>query len=214
MQGATKFSNVLIKPICYVSIHAPYAGSDVILYGNKWATLELFQSTPPMQGATSRSCHSKDSTMVSIHAPYAGSDIDNDGLFVPNDVSIHAPYAGSDPSPRPSVSAHLCFNPRPLCRERHANCLPRSTEHGFQSTPPMQGATLNAINTQLRYQFQSTPPMQGATENRAYYNPVKGGFNPRPLCRERLHASWCPPCRFYVSIHAPYAGSDMIHQYR
>ena len=22
------------------------------------------------------------------------------------------------------------------------------------------------------------------------------------------HASWCPPCRFYISIHTPHAGSD------
>ena len=56
-----------------VSIHAPYAGSDVD-----------FSLTSPAVG-------------VSIHAPYAGSDgHESDNIPRIHRVSIHAPYAGSD----------------------------------------------------------------------------------------------------------------------
>ena len=36
------------------------------------------------------------------------------------DVSIHAPYAGSDEVTSLTLTLGAGFNPRPLCRERHA----------------------------------------------------------------------------------------------
>ena len=79
-----------------VSIHAPYAGSDKMVLGSNQAALPgfnprplcrerpvtraviwshtMFQSTPPMQGATKDSNPLKGVWQVSIHAPYAGSD--------------------------------------------------------------------------------------------------------------------------------------------
>ena len=124
-------------------------------------------------------------------------------------VSIHAPYAGSDAHGR---WAFLC------------NAV-------FQSTPPMQGATLPVIYISGQYRFQSTPPMQGATFIGHHLCYTTQGFNPRPLCRERpgcVCSAGSPARRFNprplcrerlryniftryidkVSIHAPYAGSD------
>ena len=56
-----------------------------------------FQSTPPMQGATTND--------------YAAT--------MSRDVSIHAPYAGSDRDGQRQRNGESGFNPRPLCRERH-----------------------------------------------------------------------------------------------
>ena len=57
----------------YVSIHAPYAGSD-----------SVYLFPVPNLG-------------VSIHAPYAGSDtLPQCPTVYRHIVSIHAPYAGSD----------------------------------------------------------------------------------------------------------------------
>ena len=75
MQGAT-ICHSNRKRRSVVSIHAPYAGSDVKITSTpKLKELE-FQSTPPMQGATLRARTVKQlPKYVSIHAPYAGSDI-------------------------------------------------------------------------------------------------------------------------------------------
>ena len=59
--------------IGFVSIHAPYAGSDVAGY-TPGVYANLFQSTPPMQGATELLFFQVGAFQVSIHAPYAGSD--------------------------------------------------------------------------------------------------------------------------------------------
>ena len=59
--------------------------------------IEVFQSTPPMQGATIQRLLKHFTVYVSIHAPYAGSDnIPGRSISVSRYVSIHAPYAGSD----------------------------------------------------------------------------------------------------------------------
>ena len=75
MQGATLLvCHFSINP--YVSIHAPYAGSDAAGY-TPGVYANLFQSTPPMQGATQAIASGKKVIFVSIHAPYAGSDAGN-----------------------------------------------------------------------------------------------------------------------------------------
>ena len=125
-------------------------------------------------------------------------------------VSIHAPYAGSDFYQDLCCCQDKGFNPRPLCRER------RSRERavypslsGFQSTPPMQGATDSATRILTgEEEFQSTPPMQGATVRR---------FLCHDICVVSIHAPYAgsdagergETLWKYVSIHAPYAGSDV-----
>ena len=102
-------------------------------------------------------------------------------------VSIHAPYAGSDKGYEMYYVDDL----------------------GFQSTPPMQGATPADYAAQYGYQFQSTPPMQGATPSRIRQQSSQCCFNPRPLCRERPYGLSLKINNKNVSIHAPYAGSDL-----
>ena len=83
-------------------------------------------------------------------------------------ISIHAPRAGSDVIFSPSSSIRCYFNPRPPCGERPGGarrwrCLPhfnprppcgerrcwritrRKPPLGFQSTPPVRGATAHSL---------------------------------------------------------------------
>ena len=95
MQGATQsVSKAEAKE--KVSIHAPYAGSDLEesqIAGN----LAGFNPRPLCRERHNRWMERIHRRYVSIHAPYAGSDrIEMDGNETGFGVSIHAPYAGSD----------------------------------------------------------------------------------------------------------------------
>ena len=126
-----------------------------------------FQSTPPVQGATS---------CMAFAAVTA------------SDISIHAPCAGGDALSLLARRSALYFNPRPLCRGRLTPHAGTSSYLIFQSTPPVQGATLRPTTYAAgRKRFQSTPPVQGATQ------PV--------------HVHSVIECM--ISIHAPCAGGDL-----
>ena len=128
-----------------ISIHAPRGGSDVrnfvcsvlpLLYFNPRSprgerldevlpgdTFEIFQSTLPAGGATSRlkSCEEA-SDCISIHAPRGGSDLPFRAYCLIWNISIHAPRGGSDQHllifcPFPSLD----FNPRSPRGERPAD---------------------------------------------------------------------------------------------
>ena len=79
-----------------VSIHAPRVGSDLKPLKDKLVEL-MFQSTPPVWGATYLLQYVPEAIKVSIHAPRVGSDTYR--LLM-----------------RPLIR---CFNPRPPCGERH-----------------------------------------------------------------------------------------------
>ena len=147
---------------------------------------------------------------ISIHAPRAGGDekalID---LTVQQAISIHAPRAGGDGR-----------------RSMQSNC-----KGGFQSTPPVRGATARQICEGVsrvisihapraggdcckrmiqkkRRKFQSTPPVRGATMRSMLAHQAEQDFNPRPPCGGRPSPyagdSWAER----ISIHAPRAGGD------
>ena len=124
-----------------VSIHAPYAGSDKVKHSREFI-ITTFQSTPPMQGATEilegmLYCIQSFNPRPLCRERPAFMSVELDEL----QVSIHAPYAGSDNNGS----------------RRNYNGV------GFQSTPPMQGATRAVTLYAKADMFQSTPPMQGAT---------------------------------------------------
>ena len=75
-----------------------------------------------MRGATEDNDPYGTYTGISIHAPHAGSDV-NEPVYVSSyAISIHAPHAGSD----------------------GLNFIGGFVSWGFQSTPPMRGATLHS----------------------------------------------------------------------
>jgi len=57
-----------------VSIHAPRAGGDRCCLACRDGR-KLFQSTPPVRGATPKSAGKGERRNVSIHAPRAGGDV-------------------------------------------------------------------------------------------------------------------------------------------
>ena len=61
------------QPKIQISIHAPRAGGDP--RDNTFRdAINLFQSTPPVRGATLRVGMLLSNTVISIHAPRAGGD--------------------------------------------------------------------------------------------------------------------------------------------
>ncbi len=103
----------------YISIHAPRVGGD-LLHAAERGGKELFQSTPPVWGAT-------------------GAAGVADGGAVP--ISIHAPRVGGDPSKLDTGGILPYFNPRPPCGGRHSRRAIDQLIMLFQSTPPVWGAT-------------------------------------------------------------------------
>ena len=189
MQGATARIAPLTSFSSCVSIHAPYAGSD-LLNRDPFVRQHLFQSTPPMQGATIDTINKRIDIYVSIHAPYAGSDgIRRSDHRCACSVSIHAPYAGSDHDTFICDIVVACFNPRPLCRERPECAALNELYCMFQSTPPMQGATTGrcfGLNTRI---VSIHAPYAGSDQVNRCLHFLCRGFNPRPLCRERHSSS-------------------------
>ena len=165
VRGATLTKSCSLT-LSTISIHAPRAGCD--LY--RWTYVKLandfnprtpcrvrqscsssqadhssFQSTHPVQGATLHTQRFPHRFEISIHAPRAGCDAVHGLELLRHVISIHAPRAGCDPSwsMQPSQTRRY-FNPRTPCRVRHHNCLNQSSDRLFQSTHPVQGATLHS----------------------------------------------------------------------
>ena len=118
---------VLTEPL-EVSIHAPRTGRD----NAAMTSTEVFQSTRPVRGATSRS-RRQGSLMrwVSIHAPRTGRDCWQGG---------RAP-------------ARSCFNPRAPYGARQSRAASPVVSSMFQSTRPVRGATPCSVRRTLRSAF-------------------------------------------------------------
>ena len=112
--GAKEYANALEVTL---SIHAPHAGSDNCGLSVS-PTPFIFQSTPPMRGATHGRQQRRHIPGLSIHAPHAGSDNPICLYFSIFLLSIHAPHAGSDSIVKGKPQMKLPFNPRPPCGER------------------------------------------------------------------------------------------------
>ena len=164
-----------------------------------------------MRGATVKAQLDSGVSAISIHAPHAGSD------WINPTIATYSPYF----NPRSPCGERLCllvpvpavgdFNPRSPCGERPAQPRwwqqsgyfnPRSPcgERPFASPPknvmlinfnPRSpcGERLRQLRSLvIRQPFQSTLPMRGATQ----IKPPMSAY-------------------FFISIHAPHAGSDLVH---
>ncbi len=56
----------------------------------------LFQSTPPVWGATQLCAKYTEQSAISIHAPRVGGDSEIDVILMDQIISIHAPRVGGD----------------------------------------------------------------------------------------------------------------------
>ena len=173
----------------------------------------MFQSTPPVRGATTRSgklanpyvcfnprppCGERPSLCslsrlllpVSIHAPRAGSD--QSGLIHRSkwQVSIHAPRAGSD-----GWSGNKCGGNAVV--SIHA---------------PRAGSDLGSETVHYTLDVSIHAPRAGSDRSMAADSDSGNNcFNPHPPCGERLLRPGYLQSKSRVSIHAPRAGSD-YHQ--
>ena len=93
MRGATQRADG-IAPMLTISIHAPHAGSDVVLM--LFVVSFVISIHAPHAGSDRAYSAVIDWIAISIHAPHAGSD--SAVAVLPNVtvISIHAPHAGSD----------------------------------------------------------------------------------------------------------------------
>ncbi len=161
--------------------------------------LKIFQSTPPMRGATIyivflahpgkyfnprppcgerpygyKKIKIKDG--ISIHAPHAGSDSLTVFIISLLKISIHAPHAGSD-----------------VFQSTHGRLITT-----FQSTPPMRGATRAEYKAMIDEKFQSTPPMRGATAKITYLQTNMYSY----LCKITKNLSFLYSSMLYA-LHFP-----------
>ena len=112
-----------------ISIHAPHAGRDVILNPIP-QEVALFQSTRPVRGATSGDFREIPEDEISIHAPRAGRD-----------------SSGSTASVRPSVD----FNPRAPCGARRVGGCVIVLQLGISIHAPRAGRDLGLLYLLERY---------------------------------------------------------------
>ena len=148
-----------------ISIHAPRAGGDKNVFpGPVWCKW-VFQSTPPVRGATSGGKATlKFDGDFNPRPPCGGRPAETQRWHTVQIISIHAPRAGGDRLHPRRIPAGMDFNPRPPCGGRRAM---RSTSWA---------ANLISIHA----------PRAGGDQGQGLRQRHHGNFNPRPPCGGRL----------------------------
>ena len=169
-----------------ISIHAPRAGGDVVLacivpslktyfnprppcggrrvYVGDGYTIEAFQSTPPVRGATFEDNADSAEALFQSTPPVRGATTVKDRL----------PEVYRDFNPRPPCGGRpLCcllspevmhFNPRPPCGGRRQAVIDLAEVLTISIHAPRAGGDANAFTKMSSsIKFQSTPPVRGAT---------------------------------------------------
>ena len=147
----------LMMPIELISIHAPHTGGDFSSPSTMWFS-DIFQSTPPIRGATQlvsvcRKCH---------------------------EISIHAPHTGGDFAASFTASPKTNFNPRPPYGGRPDQHGVHGGARAFQSTPPIRGATAVLKYVAAWKAISIHAPHTGGDTVQLYSTWRTPYFNPRP----------------------------------
>ena len=148
--------------------------------------MRIFQSTPPVWGATVSDMVEQTGLQISIHAPRVGGDRLSAQLLAAEEISIHAPRVGGDRivwigssisrisihAPRVGGDSISCLTIHELVISIHAprvggdlRFVRPVVPYGFyfNPRPPCGGRPpAVALRNSLRA-FQSTPPVWGAT---------------------------------------------------
>ena len=146
------------------------------------ASINAFQSTRPVWGATLCGCRWQAHWLISIHAPRVGRDWACSGFLLRwNEFQSTRPVWGATKLMRSSSSI--------LTISIHAPRVGRDDLRTSHATP--------------RAVFQSTRPVWGATVNRYVKRNVKLYFNPRAPCGARRSPLFVPRPSMYFNPRAP-----------
>ena len=171
-----------------ISIHAPRAGGDRLGMYTK-TTPFLFQSTPPVRGATAEAqLNAAINAEFQSTPPVRGATCEDADYIQVRVFQSTPPVRGATSVAMKYMTTPFHFNPRPPC-----------------------GGRLHQVSYLFLelIAFQSTPPVRGATCIPCADRPAQQDFNPRPPCGGRPRPF--PPLRrcSHISIHAPRAGGDL-----
>ena len=183
MRGATCLRHIG-DMLAVISIHTPHAGSDACgptrsAAGTDFnphspcgerprryrhpASVQKFQSTLPMRGATQMWACASASRAFQSTLPMRGATTDVGVRIGVEGISIHTPHAGSD--------------------HHHTDCARRV--HISIHTPHAGSDSPRSPTNRSRFRFQSTLPMRGATRVMIAQTVNAVDFNPHSPCGER-----------------------------
>ncbi len=147
-----------------ISIHAPRVGGDLPACFCMSLSC-LFQSTPPVWGATFLSTVLRSSQPVFQSTPpvWGATRCRSSASRRYAKFQSTPPVWGATRGARGADRTHHHFNPRPPCGGRPAALWEHAPHYEFQSTPPVWGATREGAAGLAGGAFQSTPPVWGAT---------------------------------------------------
>ena len=178
LRGATMF-NANSSDGQLISIHAPLAGCDLVIwllvfwmsYFNprtpcgvrrcRHLILMLgrkFQSTHPLRGATRSAVLHIDISKISIHAPLAGCDRVLRYVGQQRIISIYAPLAGCDVGMWSRPSSTRYFNPRTPCGVRPDRRMHWSSSKHFNPRTPCGVRLPEAVPRWSRRNFNPRTP--------------------------------------------------------
>ena len=188
MRGATEVSSLHAVQALHFNPRPPCGGRPFLFFSTVLVQI-LFQSTPPVRGATGSPSTINLILLISIHAPRAGGDAIRGRpggysfYFNPRPpcggrlravhgpvrlygISIHAPRAGGDGMEQMGTGERPNFNPRPPCGGRHSSFDIPFKFWKFQSTPPVRGATLYAVWITMKLGISIHAPRAGGDARR------------------------------------------------
>ena len=179
-------------------------------------TVDQFQSTRPLRGATGGRNFLPPFSVISIHAPLAGRDEHTTvSPFTRSLFQSTRPLRGATAANAAFSVRPFYFNPRAPCGARRWSFVESSTKATISIHAPLAGRDLfGYADFTTPIIFQSTRPLRGATLSVTRLPMAQCHFNPRAPCGARP-----PPClascaTSHISIHAPLAGRDRFPRVR
>ena len=169
----------------------------------------LFQSTPPVRGATDIIAALASGIGISIHAPREGGDGDNGCTADRPSISIHAPREGGDVLFTALNYLLRNFNPRPPRGGRLPLSAALKRLGQFQSTPPARGATHGGHNDDDQPLISIHAPREGGRPPAHWPLRCRRYFNPRPPRGGRQPDYTLVLPADEISIHAPREGATV-----
>ena len=204
-----------------VSIRAPLARGDEILI-DFFRACRCFNPRPPCEGRPSLDAKRMTSAMFQSAPPLRGATTHDSAVVAHRSVSIRAPLARGDSYTARVISAVTGFNPRPPCEGRPEFVTVPRVLFVFQSAPPLRGATAALVKARQLWPVSIRAPLARGDNGRNVSRLPTRGFNPRPPCEGRpdLHPGrddrqWfqsAPPLRGATLIdHALFSGMNCFN---